>query len=806
MSWGAWLTAVSLFAAVSAAAQGGWVQTSPAASGVALSNSQGTAAVVTAASDYEVVRIAAEDLRRDLETVTGKPSGSGNGQIWAGTLGRNPAIDRLAAAGKLQVDKLKQCWECFTIATVERPSPTVPRALVIVGSDRRGTAYGIYELSRAIGVSPWHWWADVRPVHHDVLYVKRGTLRFGPPSVKYRGIFINDEDWGLAPWAATNFEPEHGGIGPKTYAKVFELLLRLKANTLWPAMHKISPAFNSDPENARLADRYAIVMGSSHAEPMLRNNVREWTADPHDYDYGKNPAGVRDYWEDRVRTNGLYENIYTLGMRGIHDSGMQGADDMPTRRRFLESIFADQRAMIGRHVSPHVERVPQVFTPYKEVLDVYRSGLTVPDDVTIMWPDDNFGYIRRFPNALERRRSGGSGIYYHLSYLGAPLSYLWLSTTPPALVEEEMGRAFDLGADRMWIANVGDIKPGELAMDYFLSLAWDVPGTRARGVDDFLKRWAAENVDAGQSVEIARLLAEHYRLNFIRRPEHLQWWLPGQQPRQSPYSIGEGDERLREFDANVARLKAIETGIDPVRRDAFFELLAYPVQAAAEANRRFFAAEGHDRLRDENLVEALRRAGAARAADTAIATLTAHYDSLNGGKWRGLIAPEPADGQWAFLRISAPVVPRHYDAQPYAPRSAAPTVSLDLRRLAGNWRRVAGLGHDGVALASSVREPVAGSGLVDLPTGTWRPVVSLIPTYPGHDGEPLILTVKFGDQTFPLRVARQTGDAEWAKAVLDNRISIPLPVTLGKGPQRIELRADGGGVLVDSIRFEPEKP
>ncbi|MES2444041.1 MAG: glycosyl hydrolase 115 family protein, partial [Pseudomonadota bacterium] len=532
-----------------------WIDTAPGAQGFAVAGSAGGATVVVAAGDHEVVRIAAGDLQRDIATVSGRTAGPE--QIWAGTLGRSPAIDRLVREHRIDAAQLKGAWESFLIVTVENPAPHVPRALVIVGSDRRGTAYGIYELSRAIGVSPWHWWADVTPERHPDLHVRPGTRRFGPPSVKYRGIFINDEDWGLAPWAAGNFEPEQGGIGPRTYARVFELMLRLKANTLWPAMHRVSPPFNADPANAALADRYAIVMGSSHAEPMLRNNVGEWTADPHDYDYGRNPDGVRAYWEARARTNGKYESIWTLGMRGIHDSAMQGAADMPTRRKFLERIFADQRAMLARHVDRQVERVRQVFMPYKEVLDIYRAGLAIPDDVTLMWPDDNFGYIRRFPTPAERRRSGGSGVYYHLSYLGAPLAYLWLSTTPPALIGEEMGRAYDLGADRIWIANVGDIKPAELATDYFLALAWDVPGTRAKGVDGFVRDWAAENIDSAQAGAIAAILAEHHRLNFERRPEHLQWGLPGQKPRASPYTIAEADARLAAFAANHARLAAV---------------------------------------------------------------------------------------------------------------------------------------------------------------------------------------------------------------------------------------------------------
>ncbi|HVJ02304.1 MAG TPA: glycosyl hydrolase 115 family protein [Sphingomonas sp.] len=776
-----------------------WIDSRPGAAGLDLAG----AAVVTAPGDAEVVGIAAEDLRRDLATVTGKQAGGD--PIWAGTIGKNPAIDRLIAAGKLDAKRLTGAWESFVIATVERPAPGVPRALVIAGSDRRGTAYGIYELSRAIGVSPWHWWADVTPLQQPSLHVRPGTHRFGPPSVKYRGIFINDEDWGLTPWSASVFEPGTRGMGPKTYAKVFELLLRLKANTLWPAMHKISPAFNANPENARLADRYAIVMGSSHAEPMLRNNVGEWTADSHDYDYGKNPDGVRAYWEERARTNGDFESIWTLGMRGIHDSGMQGAADMPTRKRFLESIFADQRAMLARHVSPEVERVPQVFTPYKEVLDIYRAGLAVPDDVTLMWPDDNFGYIRRFPTPQERQRSGGAGIYYHLSYLGAPLSYLWLSTTPPTLIGEEMGRAWDLGARQMWIANVGDIKPAELATDYFLSLAWDVPGTRTLGVEAWTRRWAAANIDAGQVEGIAAVLAEHHRLNFIRRPEHLQWFLPGQKAKQSPLSIAEADARLGEFDRNVARLRALAAQVPEARRTAFFELLGYPVEAAAEANRRFFAAEAHDRLRDPDLPRALARGAEARAADARIAALARDYDALAGGKWRGFIAVEPADGQWKSYRLTPPVLPAPAAEPALAPRLTEPVaardVALDLRKVAGNWRTVSGLGRNGLVLGSRVERPVTGTATLALPDGRWRPVVDLVPTYADADGAPLQLVLRIDGRDYPLSVKRETGDAAWAQAVLDNRISVEVPAIIAGGNHRLELVAQSGGILIEAVRF-----
>lgn len=377
--------------------------------GFALAAAGAAAPVHYDSRDHPVVAHAAGELVRDMKEVTGMTPAlltgaapSGSRVVLVGTLGRSPAIDALARSGRLDARRLRGAWESFIIATVRRPLPGVDQGLVIVGSDPRGTAYGVYELSEQIGVSPWSWWADVPAKKRPALWLAPGTNRFGPPSVKYRGIFINDEDWGLHPWAAQTYEPEAGGMGPKTYARVFELLLRLKANTLWPAMHEVSPAFNADAENARLADRYAIVMGSSHAEPMLRNNVGEWKDAKDRFNYAVNREGVRSYWEERGRSNAAYESLWTIGMRGIHDSGIVGASTREGKIALLNQAIADQRAMLAKHVDPDVARVPQMFMPYKEVLELYRAGLEIPDDVTIVWPDDNFGYIRQFPNAAER--------------------------------------------------------------------------------------------------------------------------------------------------------------------------------------------------------------------------------------------------------------------------------------------------------------------------------------------------------------------------------------------------------------------
>jgi hypothetical protein len=481
--------------------------------GFPLASAQGVAPILYDPTDAPVVGHVAADLADDLALVTGtRPrlltasAGIGGMPVIIGTLGHSAPVDRIVAAGKLDVRQLKGAWESFLIATVRRPLPGVEQALVIVGSDRRGTAFGVYELSGAIGVSPWVWWADVAPRRQTSLTVAAGTRRFGPPSVRYRGIFLNDEDWGLIPWASRTYDPARGNIGPKTYQRVFQLLLRLKANTLWPAMHHASAPFNSDPANARLADDYAIVMSSSHAEPMLRDNVGEWKDEPDRFNYATNPTGVSAYWRERVAANAGYENLWPIGMRGIHDSGLLGAATDDEKVALLTRIFADQRAMLAQAIGTDAARVPQTFTPYKEVLDVYRHGLKVPEDVTLVWPDDNFGYIRHFPNAVEQARPGGNGVYYHLSYLGAPLSYLWLSTTPPALVQEEMTRAYDGGIRSIWIANVGDIKPAEIDISLFLGMAWDIASARGRTQRAYLDDWAGRTFGPAQGKAIGALL------------------------------------------------------------------------------------------------------------------------------------------------------------------------------------------------------------------------------------------------------------------------------------------------------------
>ena len=791
------------------------------------------AAVIFSAEDFKVVEIAVHDFAADVERVTGvKPAvqstvtNLNTPAVLVGTLGHSPLIDGLVATGKLDVKELRGAWESFVITTVANPMPDVSQALVIVGSDRRGTAFGVYELSQAIGVSPWYWWADVMPAKKSALFVAAGTRRFGPPSVQYRGIFLNDEDWGLQPWAAKTFEPEVGDIGPKTYAKVCELLLRLKANTLWPAMHACTKAFNLYPQNKLVADDYAIVMGSSHAEPMLRNNVTEWTAPHEQYDYVHNRAGVQKYWEDRVKENGRFENIYTLGMRGIHDSNMIGPKTDAERIATLQQIFADQREMLAKYARPkvgvglstdavagmetgdHLSQIPQMFCAYKEVLDLYKQGLQVPDDVTIVWPDDNFGYIRNFASPAERQRRGGFGVYYHISYLGAPMSYLWLETTPPALIWEEMSKAYEHGAQKIWIVNVGDLKPAEIGTEFFLQMAWDIKRWRHDNVAEFLAGWAAREfgADPGLTDPIADLLELYYGLNFLRKPEHLQWWLPGKTPQPSPFTRPEIEKRLAAFAWLRTQSERLAGTQPPGKRDAFEELVGYPIRAAALANERYFLGELGDATK-------------ARAADAELRETTRRFnEQVAGGKWRGLMNLEPADNQWKSFRIAPWTMPEFTKAADGKP----PALTLEADQFVGNRASISGTGWEKITdlnamaiiptttgpadLAQLEREGARLSYEVDFPTaGDFNLTAHLLPTHPLVPGRGLRFAVALDDASPQLIVCDvKDGSPEWAQGVLDNHVTVATKLSVPRAGKWL-LRVFGvdAGVVLTKFVLEP---
>lgn len=795
----------------------------PVAGGLALVSKGRALPILIDPADDIAARRAAADLAGDIAAVTGQQpalAGTAAGAreaIIVGTLGHSALVDAMVRSGRLNVSRVSRQWESFLIATVDRPLPGLARALVVVGSDRRGTAYGVYELSREVGVNPWAWWADVTPRHRDALYAAAGLRRFGPPSVRYRGIFINDEDWGLQPWAAQTFDPQRGDVGPKTYARVFELMLRLKANTLWPAMHKSTAAFNSDPANARLAQDYGIIMGSSHAEAMLRNNVGEWTAPASAYNYATNPAGVSAYWEERVRRNGGFENVWTIGMRGVHDTGLAGSLTMTQQVDLLGKVIADQRAMLDRHVPGGAAKAPQIFVPYKEVLDIYRAGLKVPDDVTIVWPDDNFGYIRQFATGAEAARPGGAGVYYHLSYLGYPLAYLWLSTTPPALVQEEMLRAYDTGSRQFWIANVGDIKPAEINLSHFLDLAWNVESGRRQTQQGYLAGWLAEAFGGTAGSRAAALMDGYYRLNFERRPEHLEWPARGEDRHLSSFSRAEANDRLRRWRALSAEATALAQGLPADRRDAWFELVEFPIRAAAAANVRFFAAERYDDLIEVDPAMARSAGGAIAWAQDEITALTDRYNTaIAGGKWRHMMPAEPADSQWRIYR-PRPILPpaeglRTAPDRFFAEVDAAPVPSSAVIEVedapASGWRLIDGLGRGRGALAAE-RPGVIWSGEIALTADHTGIALGLLPLFPDHpapagQGDPALrLTVSIdGAAPLALSVPRKVGSDGWVQGVLDNLLKVPVPGRFAPGIHRVSVTAVSGGIVLDRVIAE----
>jgi len=626
--------------------------------------------------DHDVVGIAARDFADDVQRVTGdRPSVSSSFEdpagpaVVVGTLGDSDVVEACLSAPDDEpclpergvdgdrdwdLDTLAEKRESFVVTTVDPPISDVDSCVLVVGSDRRGTAYGVYELSERMGVSPWYWWADVPPESRESVVVEAGTYHAGPPDVTYRGIFLNDEDWGIRPWASETFAPEQAtdrdGLGPKTYARIFELLLRLRANTVWPAMHPGTKAFYRYPENAEVADRYAIVVGTSHCEPMHRNNVDEWEGSHEEWDYETNADRIREYWRTRVEAVSDYENVFTVGMRGIHDSGMPGGDSREAKVELLQQVLDDQREILDEAHDGPVEAVPQVFCPYKEVLDLYRGGLDVPEDICLLWPNDSHGYMRELPTESERERAGGSGVYYHLSYWGRPHDYLWLSSVPMGLVEAEMGRAYDAGASEYWVVNVGDIKPTEKEMEYFLDLAWDVEGVRSESVSTWLERWATREFGATHAAEVAEILAEYYRLSHARKPEHMGWSTvyPNTKPDDPAFSLTHGGDearrRVEAFERLVDRAEAVSEALPERRHSAFYQLVLYQVRCGAAMSEKFLHASRSRSYAGQGRSTADRYAELTREAQERIEAETRYYnEELVDGKWDGMLSDSPRD-------------------------------------------------------------------------------------------------------------------------------------------------------------------
>ena len=618
------------------------------------------AAICTDGADYRVVQIAATMLTDDVERVTGRrptlltakqlPKSC---SVVAGTLGHSRLIDQLVSRQRIDVGAIRGRWESYLITTTEHPKTHAP-LLAVIGSDRRGTAFALTALSEAIGVSPWYWWADVTPSHKAALYVENTTFVQKEPDVQYRGIFINDERFGgWARWSEQHFEKESGKVGPKTYRHVFELLLRLRANYLWPAMHPSTQAFNADPENARLADDYAIVMGSSHCEQMLRNNEGEWKAVDEqarregkaptwgDFNYITNRATMQRYWEERVKTNGRYENTYTLGLRGIHDYPMEGANSTQERVALMQQAIDDQRDMLRRNIRKlwvgeqgSGMEIPQVLCTYEEVLDAYHNGLRVPDDVTLLWSDDKHGYCRNLCNPEEQQRKGGAGIYYHLSYHGDPASWIWLSPLSPSFLSTELTKAYTFGARKIWVFNVGDIKPAEKEISFVMDLAWDIDRWKPAEAHNYMEHWAGKTFGREAAREIADMQAEYYRLQAAGKDAHV--WFVG-------YTEPQIAQRIAHWRALAAHAAELSDRIPEPLKAAYFELVDYPIRGAAMINEyQLLARRSMVRATAGDSIGAMSDSHRVATMFDRLNMLTDHYNNrLVGGKWADFFNWQP---------------------------------------------------------------------------------------------------------------------------------------------------------------------
>lgn len=737
-------------------------------------------------AEEKVVQTALKLFIRDYQSVFSASAAvdARQGNIIVGTVGKSPLLKAVSA----DVSALAGKKQAFLLQVLPDGK------LLVAGSDSHGTAYGIMELSRLIGVSPWEWWADVTPEKKTSFVLSAEYQTLQSPSVEYRGIFINDEDWGLMPWSSQTYEPSDikGHIGPKTNARIFELLLRLRANTYWPAMHECTLPFFLTEGNRKVAEEYGIFIGSSHCEPMVCSAAGEWRRRGQgDYDYVNNSASVYKFWEDRVKEVAQQGNIYTLGMRGVHDGQMQGAKTVAEQKAVLERVLKDQRGLLQKYVNKDVTAIPQAFIPYKEVLDIYNAGLQVPDDVTLIWCDDNYGYIRHFPTAEERARKGGNGIYYHVSYWGRPHDYLWLGTFSPYLLHQQMKLAYDRGIQKMWVLNVGDIKPAEYQIELFLDMAWNIDEVNEIGVTAHLKSWLGREFGSNCAEELLPAMEAHYQLSYIRKPEFMGNTREEERDpkykviKDLPWSEQTISERLRSYTVLSDVVERMESNIPADRQDAYFQLVKYPVQAAAQMNRKILTAQ----LARHSKADWKQ----SDAAFDSIASLTQQYNSLQNGKWNRMMDFQPRKLS-VFKRVE---------------HTAATEPMMTDRKMLCKWNAMEctygkpvpyeGLGYE--RKAAGIRK---GSSLTfafdDYGKDSVEVEIRLLPSHP-LDEKQLRFAISV-DEAVPQTVSYETKgrSEEWKENVLRNQAirKVTLPINK-QASHKLVITALDEGVVLDQV-------
>ena len=797
----------------------------------------------------QVVKTAIEMLVADSKLVSDRLFTMANelekGTVVIGIPDREPVIKALAVSCKVETSDLSKKWEAFKIQTAEIGGRSV---LFVLGSDPRGAAYGVLELSRRMGVTPWVWWADVVPEKKTEVMVESDG-KVCSPSVPYRGIFLNDEDWALLPWSSRTFEPtsRKGAIGPKTYEKIFELLLRLRANTIWPAMHECTIPFFFVEGNRSMAEKYGIVLGTSHAEPMMRTNTGEWDSNKYGaFNFLTNKAQVLSYWDERVRQLTGAETIYTIGMRGIHDGRMQGVSSLNEETKVLGQVIKEQRDMLKRHnPEKEVTAIPQVFVPYKEVLKAYDNGLKLPDDVTLVWCDDNHGHIMQLSDEEELKRSGGGGVYYHISYWGNPHDYLWLASTQPGLIYTEMKRAWDNGARRLWILNVGDIKPGEYLTEFFLDMAWDIESFSGDKLYAHQKHWLEKIFPGLPTNRMEYILRQYYHLAGQRKPEHMAWnrvedptlWSPenegGLQPVKdselSPIAFGdEMERRIAAYD-EIARLSAelYEKEIPRQLKPAYFQLIHYPVAASAAMNRKILYAQ-KSRLyatKDVNLAACYAQWATAAYNEIAALDYTYNKDMLDG-KWELMMDMKPRDLP-VFQQPALPDLPAEAFTvnKPLSfpqvtflvetagsPMEGDRMIALNACTFINNIRPelIEGLGHSGMSVRLPVatkihpKQPHLEYRIQTVSRGEVHVKLGTIPLHPVHGKTELRYAIVI-DRQKPLIVSTAADflSDKWAENVLRNQsLTVTKTIISEPGEHVIRVYALDEELLIDQLMFD----
>lgn len=777
------------------------------------------AVVIYDEKDAPVVGTVSKDLCSDIKAVSGAQlsvrnslSGTADYIIVGGTIGSSEFIDSLIAKHSIDVSDICGKWESYSLQIVSNPFPRVKKALVVCGSTPRGTAYGLFHLSRLMGVSPYIWWADVKPAHQAELYASGNKLTVGEPSVRYRGIFINDEDWGILPWARKGIDAACRSIGPNTYRRIAELIIRLRGNTLWPGTHGSTTAFWTLAGNLKVARDYNLVMSSGN--PMLRDNLWEWPrygGTSKNFNYATNKDMMLRYWAERVGQSRGYDAVYDISCRGFQDEALLGYGSQQEAIAGLTDMISNQRRMLADSIGDPAT-IPQIYLPYKEALDLYNAGLKIPDDVTLVWPDDNFGHIRQLPTAAEQARSGSNGVYYHLSYLGTPAPYLWLSSMSPSFLSYELTKGYDNGINRFWMFNVGDIKPAEEELQFVMDLAWDIDAWKPQDAWKYSRHWAAETFGEDVADDISDIKLEYYALAAACKPE----------------LINRMDFTDSTYNDRVTRYQALEKKVDDVKlriptdlQDAFFEMIEYPVKGAAEMNVKIIRAK-QSWLYAEAGKRDMALAFAAESSNgyNQILALTDKYNQqVAGGKWNGMMDYKPYGGK-VFEKPAAATADAVY---PVDGTIDDPLriyyLAKDYTASSGNVTEIKNMGVAGSSMAvwpldmrkftsANYRNAASMSYRVQVRKGVNHIVVRCLPSFPINTSFDLRVGIVMDGKAFAYKSIREKAmSGKWNTTVAEDFADATFEYTSDADKEiSLTIYFMDPGLAISDLYIESEKP